>query len=74
MSREGGITASVSGRSGTPDEKPVVAMVEGQQNLAVLSEEDASFLANFPPEAKKKVIRKIDVGAQSLLQDARLVG
>ncbi|KAL8399501.1 hypothetical protein RB594_000038 [Gaeumannomyces avenae] len=53
-------TTSLSGRSDSP-EKPAVAMVEGQQNLGVLSEEDALFLANFPPEAKKRVIRKIDL-------------
>ncbi|KAL8372591.1 hypothetical protein RB595_002097 [Gaeumannomyces hyphopodioides] len=61
MARAEGITTSHSGRSETPDEKPAVAMVEGQQNLGVLSEEDALFLANFPPEAKKRVIRKIDL-------------
>lgn len=35
-------------------------MVEGRQNLGVLSEDNALFLANFPPEAKRRVIRKID--------------
>lgn len=63
MTGQEGITIkSDSGRSGTPDEKPTVAMVEGQENLGALSEEDAQFLSNFSAEDKKRVIRKVDVG------------
>lgn len=35
--------------------------IENQQNLAGLAPEDAEFLANFPEEKRKKVVRKIDV-------------
>ncbi|KAI7909629.1 MFS transporter [Pyricularia oryzae] len=59
--QEGITTKSDSGRSGSPDEKPAVAMIEGQQNLGALSEDDARFLSNFPPEDHKKVIRKVDL-------------
>lgn len=59
--QEGITTKSDSGRSGSPDEKPAVAMIEGQQNLGALSEDDARFLSNFLPEDHKKVIRKVDV-------------
>lgn len=37
--------------------------IENQQNLAGLAPEDAEFLANFPEEKKKKVVRKVDVSS-----------
>lgn len=35
--------------------------IENQQNRAGLTPEDAEFLANFPEEKRKRVVRKVDV-------------